>query len=95
MSLSHSLLSTVTHDKLVDHIISTAESSDIVEFLNEIDMTNIDKGLLWGDPTFNLNYNQASLVAKQMNAANKELEKVTMKDQLLFFKQMKHNKLVQ
>lgn len=58
LSLSHSLLSTATHDKLVEHIIGTSGSANILEFLNEIDMTNIDKGLLWGDPTFTLNYKQ-------------------------------------
>jgi hypothetical protein len=84
LSLSHSLLSTVTHDKLVEHIVGTSESADIMEFLNEIDMTNIDKGLLWGDPTFNLDYSQASLIAQEMNAINKELNKVTIKEQLQF-----------
>ena len=88
LSLSHSLLATATHDKLVDHIISTAESVDIMDFLNEIDMTNIDKGLLWGDPTFTLNYKKASLIAEEMNAMNKELNKVAMRDQLLFLKKL-------
>jgi hypothetical protein len=92
LSLCHSLLSTVTHDKLVDHIVGTSESAGIMEFLNEIDMTNVDKGLLWGDPTFTLNYGQASLIAREMNSINKELNKVTMKDQLLFLKNMKGNK---
>lgn len=86
LSLSHSLLSTATHDKLVEHIIGTSGSANILEFLNEIDMTNIDKGLLWGDPTFTLNYKQASQIAQEMNSMNKELNKVTMKDQLLFLK---------
>ena len=88
LSLSHSLLATATHDKLVDHIISTSESVDIMDFLNEIDMTNIDKGLLWGDPTFTLNYKKASLIAEEMNAMNKELNKVAMRDQLLFLKKL-------
>lgn len=92
LSLSHSLLSTITHDKLVEHIISTSGSPDIVEFLNEIDMTNIDKGLIWGDPTFTLNYNQASLIAKEMNSINKELNKVTNKEQLQFMNDMKNRR---
>jgi hypothetical protein len=86
LSLSHSLLSTATHDRLVEHIIGTSGSANILEFLNEIDMTNIDKGLLWGNPTFTLNYKQASLIAEKMNSMNKELNKVSMKNQLLFLK---------
>lgn len=89
LRLSHSMCSTITHDKLVEHIISTSESADIMEFLDEIDMTNVDKGLLWSDPTFTLNYNQANLIAEEMNSTIKELDKVTMKDQLLFLKNMK------
>lgn len=89
LSLSHSLLSTVTHDKLVEHIIETSESADVIEFLNEIDMTNIDKGLLWGDPTFNLDYSQASLIAQEMNSINKEMKKVTLKEQLHFLNEKK------
>jgi hypothetical protein len=89
LSLSHSLLSTVTHDKLVEHILGTSESTDIIEFLNEIDMTNIDKGLLWGDPTVNLDYNQASLIAQEMNSINEELNRVTIKEQLHFLNEMK------
>lgn len=89
LSLSHSLLATATHDKLVEHIISTSESADIMEFLNEIDMTNIDKGLLWGDPTFTLEYSQACLKAKEMNSINKELNKVTIKAQLQFISDLK------
>lgn len=84
LSLSHSLLATATHDKLVEHIISTSESVDIMEFLNEIDMTNIDKGLLWGDPTFSLDYSQACLIATEMNSINKELNQVKIKEQLQF-----------
>lgn len=86
LTLSHSLLSTTTHDKLVDHIIRMSDSANILEFLNEIDMTNIDKGLLWGDPTFTLNY---SLIAQEMNSMNKELNEVTMKEKLLFLSKMK------
>jgi len=89
LSLSHSLLSTATHDRLVEHIIGTSGSGNILEFLNEIDMTNIDKGLLWGDPSFTLNYDQASLIAQEMNSMNKELNKVTSKDQLLFLKKLR------
>lgn len=89
LSLSHSLLSTVTHDKLVKHIIGTSESADIMEFLNEIDMTNSDKGLLWGEPTFTLDYKQASLIAQEMNSINKELNKVTHKEQLQFINDLK------
>ncbi len=77
-------LATATHDKLVEHIISTSESVDIMKFLNEIDMTNIDKGLLWGEPTFTLDYSQASLIAREMNSINKELNQVTIKEQLQF-----------
>jgi hypothetical protein len=89
LSLTHSLLSTVTHDKLVEHIIGTSDSANIMEFLNEIDMTNIDKGLLWGNPTFNLDYSQASLMAQEMNSINKELNKVTIKEQLHFLNKKK------
>lgn len=89
LTLSHSLLSTITHDKLVEHIISTSDSPNIVEFLNEIDMTNTDKGLIWGDPTFTLDYSQAKLIAKEMNLINKELNKVTNKEQLQFINDMK------
>ena len=89
LSLSHCLLSTITHDKLVEHIIGTSESPDIIEFLNEIDMTNIDKGQLWGDPTFTLDYSQASLIAREMNSINKELNKVTIKEQLQFINELK------
>ena len=92
LSLSHSLLSTVTHDKVVEHIIETSKRTDIIEFLNEIDMTNIDKGLLWGDPSFNLDYSQSSLIAQEMNSINKELNKVTLKEKLLFLGKMKINK---
>lgn len=91
LSLSHSLLSTVTHDKLVEHIIRTSGSANIVEFLDEIDMTNIDKGLLWGDPTFTLDYDKASLTAQKMNPINKELNKVTIKEKLQFLKDLKGN----
>lgn len=84
LSLSHSLLATVTHDKLVEHIISTSESVDIMEFLNEIDMTHIDSGLLWGAPTFTLDYSQASAIAREMNQINKELNQVKIKEQVQF-----------
>jgi hypothetical protein len=67
LSLSHSLLSTTAHDKLVEHIIGTAEAADILEFLDEVDMTHVDRGLLWGDPTFSISYGQACLMAKDMN----------------------------
>lgn len=89
LSLSHALLSTATHDKVVEHIIGTSDSANILEFLNEIDMTNIDKGLLWGDPTLNINYKHASLIAQKMNAINKELNKVTIKEKLLFLNKVK------
>lgn len=91
LSLSHSMLSTMTHDKLVEHIIGTSENADIIEFLNEIDMTNIDRGLLWGDPTFNLDYSQANLIAQEMNTFNNEMNKVTIKEQLHFLKEMKNH----
>jgi hypothetical protein len=89
LSLSHSLLSTITHDKLVEHIVGTSESADLMEFLNEIDMTSHDKGLLWGDSTFTVNYAQACLRAQDMNSLLKELENVSVKEQLLFLKKMK------
>lgn len=73
LSLSHSVLSTITHDKLVEHITGNAEDASILEFLNEIDMTCIDGGLLWGDPTFSIDYGQTCLMAKEMNALFKEV----------------------
>jgi len=90
LSLSHCLLSTVTHDKLVEHIKSTSGSPDIIEFLSEIDMTNDDKGLIWGDETFTLDYGHACLIAKEMNYINKELNRVTTKEQLQFIKELKN-----
>ena len=51
-------------------------------------MTNEDKGLIWNDKTFPLNYNQACLIAKKMNSTNKELNKVTTKEQLQFIKEL-------
>jgi hypothetical protein len=52
-------------------------------------MTNNDKGLIWNDTTFSLDYNHACLIAKEMNAINKELNKVTTKEQLQFIKDFK------
>ena len=70
LSLTHALLATAAHDKLVEHIVGTCESPDVLEFLSEIDMTNNDKGLIWNDTTFSLDYNHACLIAKEMNAIN-------------------------
>jgi|WetSurMetagenome_2_1015567.scaffolds.fasta_scaffold00201_3 hypothetical protein len=86
LSLSHCLLSTVTHDKLVEHIIGTAQSQAVLEFLNEIDMTNIDKGLIWGDPTCPVNYEKSSVIAKEMNLINRALNKVSLKEHMEFIR---------
>ncbi len=89
LSLDHALLATETHDELVEHVISTSESIDIMEFLDEIDMTNIDKGLIWGEPTFSLDHQQARLIATKMNSINKELNNVTTKERLSFLKELR------
>jgi hypothetical protein len=92
LSLSHGLLSTITHDKLVEHIIASCVSPSILEFLNEIGMTSDDKGLIWGDQAFHLDYKQTCQIAKEMNSINKELNKVTTKEQLQFIKELRKYK---
>jgi hypothetical protein len=92
LSLTHSILSTVTHDKLVEHIAGTAEDANILDFLGEIDMTNHDSGLIWGDSTFSVDYAQACLTAQEMNSLNTEVDKVSMKEQLLFLDKIRKRK---
>lgn len=86
LSLTHAILATITHDELVEHIKNTSEDANILKFLEEVEMTNNDKGLIWGFMP-GIEYEQAKLIAEKMNRMNKELNKVTLKEQIDFIRE--------
>jgi hypothetical protein len=86
LSLRHAILATITHDELVEHIQNTSEDVNILKFLEEVEMTNNDKGLIWGFMP-GIEYEQAKLISEKMNRMNKELNKVTLKEQIDFIRE--------
>lgn len=81
LSLTHAILATITHDELIEHIKNTSEDANILKFLEEVEMTNSDGGLIWGFMP-GIKYEKAKSIAEEMNQMNKELNRVTLKEQI-------------
>jgi len=89
--LMHAIVATIAHDKLIEHITGTANDVDVLHFLNEVDMTNNDAGLIWSGLMHGVDYESAKKVSQEMNSMNKELSKVTIKEMTAFLKSMSHD----
>jgi len=89
LTLNHAIRSIITHDELIAHISKTSENVNVLNFFTEIDMTNNDKGLIWGFMP-GITYDQAKSVAEGMDKMNNELDKVTLKEQIAFIKKEKN-----
>jgi len=85
LSLTHAILATITHDELIEHIKNTSEDANILEFLEEVEMTNSDGGLIW-EFMPGIKYEKAKSIAEEMNQMNKELNRVTLKEQIDFIR---------
>lgn len=86
--LVHAILATITHDKLIEHITGTAKDVDILHFLNEVDMTNNDSGLIWQGLMPGIDYEKVKILSQEISSINKELNKVTIKEMTAFLKSM-------
>jgi hypothetical protein len=86
LTLAHVILSTTSHDKLIQHIIETAKNLSILNFLDEIDMMDDDKGLVWKGIMPGIDYNSAKLLSEEMDALNRQLSSVTLKEKIDFLK---------
>jgi hypothetical protein len=86
--LIHGVVATITHDKLIEHITETAKDVDILHFLNEVDMTNNDSGLIWSGLMPGIDYDKTKILSQEMNSMNKELNRITIKEKTAFLKSM-------
>lgn len=87
--LVHAILATTSHDKLVQHVTGTARNIDILHFLNEVDMTNDDSGLIWSALMPCTDYETAKELSEQMISMNRELNKVKMKEMTNFLRSIR------
>jgi hypothetical protein len=84
--LEHAIVATISHDKLIQHITGTAKDVDILDFLNEVDMTNNDSCLIWRGLMPGVDYKNAKILSQEMNSMNKELNKVGIREMTAFLK---------
>lgn len=86
--LQHAVVATITHDNLIEHITETAKDVDILHFLNEVDITNNDSGLIWNGLMPDIDYEKTKILSQEINSMNKELNRITIKERTVFLKSM-------